>query len=51
MNKTLEKQIDENLHLSGKKREKFLREAIALRANISLRRKQQKERQKCTHSK
>ena len=48
---TLEKQIDENLNLSGKKRDKFLREAVALRANIQLRQKQQKERKKCMPSK
>lgn len=51
MTNTLEKQVDENLHLSGKKRDKFLREAVALRSNIHLRQKQQKERQKCMPSK
>ena len=47
---TLENQIDKNLNLSGKKRENFLRQARALRANIELRKKQQKERKKCTFS-
>ena len=51
MTNTLEKQVDENLKLSGKKRDKFLREAMALRANIQLRQKQQKERKKCMPSK
>lgn len=51
MTNTLEKQVDENLNLSGKKRDKFLREAVALRANIQLRQKQQKERKKCMPSK
>lgn len=51
MTNTLEKQIDENLNLTGKKRDKFLRQAQALRANIGLRQKQQKERKKCTPSK
>ncbi len=47
MSDTLEQQVDKNLNLSGKKRDKFLREAVALRANIALRKKQQKERKKC----
>ena len=51
MKDTLEKQVDENLNLTGKKRDKFLREAVALRANIQLRQKQQKERKKCMSSK
>ncbi len=51
MTDTLEKQIDVNLNLSGKKREKFVREARALRSNIQLRQKQKKERIKCMHSK
>jgi hypothetical protein len=51
MTDTLEKQIDENLNLSGRKRDKFLREARALRMNIQLRQKQQKERKKCMLSK
>lgn len=46
----LEKIVDNNLKLTGKKREAFLREAKALRANITLRKKQQKER-KCMPSK
>ena len=48
---TLVQQVDKNLNLSGKKRDKFLREAVALRANIQLRQKQQKERKKCMPSK
>jgi len=44
---SLEKKVDENLNLTGKKRDKFLREAVALRANIELRQKQQRERKKC----
>ena len=48
---TLENQVDKNLNLSGKKRESFLRQARALRANIDLRQKQQKERKKCMPSK
>lgn len=48
---TLENQVDKNLNLSGKKRDKFLRQARALRANIELRQKQQKERKKCMLSK
>ena len=48
---TLVQQVDKNLNLSGKKRDKFLREAAALRANIQLRQKQQKERKKCMLSK
>lgn len=51
MTDTLENQVDKNLNLSGKKRDKFLRQARALRANISLRQKQQKERKKCMLSK
>ena len=38
--------VEQNLALSGKKKEAFLREAQALRANIALRKKQQKEREK-----
>ena len=47
----LEEIVDKDLKLTGKKKEAFLREARALRANIELRRKQQQERKKCTHSK
>ena len=43
--------LDKNLNLVGKKRDKFLRQARALRANIQLRQKQQKERKKCITSK
>ena len=51
MTDQLEEIVDTNLKLEGKKKENFLREARALRANIELRRKQQQERKKCTHSK
>ena len=50
MTDRLEKIVDEDLKLTGKKKETFLREARALRANIELRKKQQKER-KCMPSK
>ena len=51
MTDQLEKMVDTNLKLEGKKKENFLRQARALRANINLRQKQQKERKKCTLSK
>ena len=38
--------VEQNLALTGKKKEAFLREARALRANMALRKKQQKEREK-----
>lgn len=45
-------QAAEKLHLTGAKKEKFVREANALRANLKLRQKQKKEREsKCTRSK
>ena len=47
MTDRLEELLNQNLKLVGKKKEAFLREARALRANIELRKKQQKER-KCT---
>ena len=47
----LEEIVDKDLKLTGKKREAFLREARALRANIALRQKQQKEQKKCMPSK
>jgi len=51
MSENLE-QIAEKLHLTGAKKEKFVREAKALRANLKLRQKQKQEREeKCTHSK
>lgn len=46
MTDRLEELLNQNLKLVGKKKEAFLREARALRANIELRKKQQKER-KC----
>ena len=46
MTDQLEKMVDTNLKLEGKKKENFLRQAKALRANINLRQKQQKEQQK-----
>ena len=51
MNDQLEKIVENNLNLSGKKKEAFLRQARALRANIELRKKQQKDKQKCMRSK
>ena len=51
MTDRLEEIVDNDLKLKGKKREAFLREARALRANVELRRKQQKEQKKCTPSK
>ena len=50
MTDRLEEIVDKDLKLTGKKKEAFLREAQALRANIELRRKQQKEK-KCMPSK
>ena len=50
MTDRLEEIADKDLKLSGKKKDIFLRQARALRANMELRRKQQKER-KCMHSK
>ena len=52
MKENLEKTAEKDLHLTGAKKEKFVREAMALRANLALRQKQQKERdKKCMHSK
>ncbi len=51
MTDRLEEIVDQNLKLTGKKKETFLRQAVALRANIELRKKQQKDRAKCTPSK
>lgn len=49
---TFEKMARENLNLSPKRLATFLTQATALRRNLKLRQKQQKERQtKCTHSK
>ena len=46
MTDQLEKTVEQNLNLAGKKKEAFLREARALRANITLRQKQQQQRKK-----
>ena len=51
MTDRLEEIVDQNLKLTGKKKEAFLRQAVALRANIELRQKQKKERKKCMLSK
>lgn len=49
----IRRQAAENLNLKNKRLDKFVREAEALRANLSLRKQQQKQRQQkaCTHSK
>ncbi len=48
----LAQMVDENLNLSPKKRATFLKQAHALRRNLALRQKQQKEREEtCTPSK
>ena len=52
MKENLQQIAEKDLHLTGAKKEKFVREAEALRANLRLRQKQKKERdQKCIHSK
>jgi len=52
MEKSLEQIAEQDLHLTGAKKDKFVRETIALRANLRLRQKQQKERKsKCMRSK
>ncbi len=52
MEENIEKIVEKELHLTGAKKERFVREAKALRANLALRQKQKKEREeKCTHSK
>ena len=50
MTDKLEEIVDQNLKLTGKKKESFLRQARALRANIKLR-QQQKGKKKCMLSK
>ena len=51
MKKNIEVIAEKDLHLSGAKKEIFVREAEALRSNLALRQKQQKERsKKCMHS-
>lgn len=51
MQENLRKIAENDLHLTGAKKEKFVREAEALRANLALRQKQKKARKQCTHSK
>ena len=52
MKENLETIAQKELHLTGAKKEKFVREAVALRANLALRQKQKKEREtKCMRSK
>ena len=52
MNGNLYQIAENDLHLTGAKKERFVREAIALRNNLKLRQKQKKERKsKCTRSK
>ena len=49
MKENLNQIAENNLHLTGAKKERFVREAEALRANLILRQKQQKARKKkCT---
>ena len=50
MTDRLEEIVDKDLKLTGKKKETFLRQARALRTNLELRKKQQKDR-KCMPSK
>ena len=40
MNKNLEQIAEKDLHLTGAKKDRFVREAEALRANLLLRQKQ-----------
>ena len=52
MEENLEKIAEQDLHLVGAKKDRFVREAKALRANLALRQKQKQEKeQKCMHSK
>jgi len=52
MNQNLSQIAEKDLHLTGAKKAKFVREAEALRANLMLRQKQKKERaKKCMRSK
>ncbi len=52
MTENIRKIAEEELHLKGVRKERFVREAEALRANLALRQKQKKEREeKCTRSK
>ena len=50
MTENIEKIVEENLHLTGAKKDKFVREAKALRNNLLLRKKQ-KDSKKCTNFK
>lgn len=50
MTENLEKIVEDNLHLTGAKKDKFVREAKALRNNLLLRKKQ-KDHKKCTNFK
>ena len=47
MTENIEQLVEKNLKLTGAKKAKFVREAVALRQNLALRRKQQKGK-KCT---
>ena len=52
MKENLEQIAEKDLHLTGAKKARFVREAEALRSNLALRQKQKKERsKKCMHSK
>ena len=52
MKENLERIAEQDLHLTGAKKDKFVREAKALQANLALRQKQkQKRNQKCMPSK
>lgn len=53
MKENLNQIAEKDLHLTGAKKERFVREAEALRANLALRQKQKKERskKKCIYSK
>ncbi len=52
MKENLEQIAGKDLHLTGTKKARFVREAEALRANLILRQKQKKERSKrCMRSK
>lgn len=50
MEESLEKIVEKNLKLTGAKKDKFVREARALRKNLLLRQKQ-KGNKKCLNSK
>ena len=46
MKENLEQIAEKDLHLKGAKKDRFVREAEALRANLILRQRQKKERSK-----